>query len=248
MSVLNEVIADPRVENRVTADLKAMVQVREKDGETWKEIVDLSTVSRNGAGLTLSRPCVVGRLITLVLPLPREFRAYDHDKDLYPVMAIVQYCNEGMVGPDKVFHVGAGFVGKVIPESFKADPTQNYRITGMNKEGFWEVTESGREFQNRKKPRYWISLPVSIALIQREEKSIKREETFTRNVGAGGVSIASSLNANVGDKVKFACKSLDFYTIGVVRNTAPGDSPTVHIEFLEDEFPIEKLIRMQAAA
>jgi hypothetical protein len=248
MSTLNEVITDPRIESRQNAELKAVIQVKEGDGVTWKEVADISTVSKNGAGFCLSRPCIVGRLITMVLPLPRELRAYDHDTDLYPVMAIIQYCNEGMVGADRVYHVGAGFVGKTIPESFKGDPTQNYRITGMNKEGLWEITESGRQFQNRKKPRFWVSLPISLSVINKEDKSIKREETFTKNVGAGGVSIASSLNPNVGDKVKVACKHLDFYAIGVVRNITPGDCPTVHLEFLEDEFPIEKVMLMQEAA
>src|SRR5688572_1434847 len=120
MSSLREVVADPRIEFRANADLSAVIQVREKD-QTWKEIVKISTVSRNGAGFSMSRPCVVGRLITLVLPLPREYRAYDHEKDLYPVMAIVQHCNESM-GEEKVFNLGVGFVGKSIPESFKADP------------------------------------------------------------------------------------------------------------------------------
>ncbi len=248
MSTLNEVAIDPRIEDRVPAELRAVIQVKEGDGEIWKEVVQISTVSRNGVGFTLPRSCVVGRLITMVLPLQRELRAYDEDKELYPVMGIVQYCNEGMVGADKVFHVGAGFIGKEIPESFKEDPTQNYRITGMNKEGLWDITESGRRFQNRKKPRYWISLPVTVSLIQQEDKSITREETFTRNIGASGVSVASSLNASVGDKVKFACKGLNFYAIGIVRNTTTGESPTVHLEFLDDEFPIEKVVRKQAAA
>ncbi len=248
MSSLNAVVIDPRTESRVNAELKAVIQVKEGDGKSWKEVADVSTVSRNGAGFSLSRGCSVGRLITIVMPMPRELRAYDEDKELYPVMGIVQYCNEGMVGNKKVFHVGAGFVGKNIPKSFTEDPMQNYRITGMSKEGLWEITESGTKFQNRKNPRYWISLPVTISLIQKENKSITREDTVTRNVGAGGVSIASSLNASVGDKVKFACKGLDFYAIGVVRNTKSGETPTVHLEFLDDEFPIEKVIRMQAAA
>lgn len=248
MSTLNEVVLDPRIQSRVPADLRAVVQIKEHDGSTWKEYADISTVSRNGAGFSLSRPCSVGRLITMVLPMPREFRAYDEDKDLYPVMALVQYCNEGMADGKKVFHVGAGFIGKNIPESFKADPTQNYRITGMNRDGLWDITETGRQFQNRKNPRYWVSLPVSVSLIQKEDKSITREETFTKNVGTGGASIATSLNASVGDKMKFACKEINFYAMGVVRNIIPGDTATVHLEFLEDEFPIEKVIRMQSAA
>ena len=89
---------------------------------------------------------------------------------------------------------------------------------------------------------------MSVSLIQKEDKSITREETFTKNVSAGGVSITSSLNASVGDKMKFACKGLNFYAMGIVRNIIPGDTATVHLEFLEDQFPIEKVMRMQTAA
>ncbi len=248
MSTLNAVAADHRRELRVPTELRAIIQVREGDGEVWKEMVDVSTVSRNGIGFSISRSCVVGRLISIVMPMPRDLRAYDVEDELYPVMGIVQYCNQGMVGSTKVFHVGAGFIGKNIPESFRANPIQNYRITGMNKEGLWEVIEAGLRFQNRKNPRYWISIPVTIALIQKDDKSLVREETFTRNLGARGVSVASSLEANVGDKVKFACKGLDFFAIGVVRNVTAGEDPTIHLEFLEDEFPIKKVIPTQAVA
>lgn len=242
--------AEHRQEPRIESELKAVVQFKEGPDDAWKEITAVSTVSRNGAGFSLSRPCGVGRLVTIVLPMPAELRAYDEDKELYPIIGIVQYCNKGMIDSEEVYHVGVGLVGKKLPESFRADPRQNYRITGMNKDGLWEITESDSRFQKRKNPRYWISLPVSIALIQKEEKAIARQETYTKNIGAGGVSITSSLNANVGDKVKFACKAVDFYAIGVIKNiqTPKNESPTLHLEFLENEFPIEKLMRMQAAA
>ena len=85
MPSLDEVIIDPRIESRIFSDLAAIIQVTEKNGHTWKELADISTVSRNGAGFTLSRPCVVGRLINIVLPLPPELRAYDVNEELYPV-------------------------------------------------------------------------------------------------------------------------------------------------------------------
>jgi hypothetical protein len=242
--------ADHRQAPRVATELKAVVQIKDGSDEIFKEITSVSTVSRNGAGFSLSRSCPVGRLVTIVLPLPKELRAYDHENDLYPVMGIVQYCNEGMIGTKKVFHVGVGFIGKTIPDSFRKNPTQNYRITGMNTDGLWEITESVSEFKNRKKPRHWISFPVTISLIHKEERSITREETFTKNVGAGGVSVTSSLSAVAGDKVKFACKPLDFYAIAIVRNVKSDTEgvSTLHLQFLGEEFPIDKIISIQAAA
>lgn len=244
MNVQSTTAPENRRVERVPTELKTIVQVKESDDETWKEVTKVTTVSRNGAGFSLPRPVRVGRLVTLVMPLDPDLRAYDEDKDLYPVMGLVQYCNQGMVNGESVYHVGVGFVGKNIPESFKADPTQNYRIIGMKKDGLWEIAEAESQFKNRKRPRYWISLPVTVSLLQKAEQPIAREETFTQNIGAGGVSVACSLTAGVGDKVKFACREIDFYAIAIVRNrkTPKNESPTLHLEFLDDELPVEKLI------
>jgi hypothetical protein len=236
--------------DRVPTELKTIVQVKEGDDETWKEVTKVTTVSRNGAGFSLPRPCKVGRLVTLVMPLDPDLRAYDEDRELYPVMAIVQYCNQGMVDGEPVYHVGVGFVGKQIPESFKADPTQSYRICGMKKDGLWEIAEADSQFKNRKQPRYWLSLPVTISLLQKAEQAVSREETVTKNIGSGGASVACNLMAGVGDKVKFACKELDFYALARVRNRKiqKNETPTLHLEFIDDEFPIEKVIASKTVA
>jgi len=233
-----------RVVERVPTELKTIVQVKESDAESWKEVTRVATISRSGAGFTLPRPCTVGRLVTLVMPLDPDLRAYDHDKELYPVMGLVQYCNEGLVDGQRVYHVGVGFIGKQIPDSFKADPSQSYRISGMTQDGLWEVAEAESQFKNRKKPRYWVTIPVTISLLQKAGQAIDKEETFTKNVGSGGVSVSCTLVAGVGDKVKFACRELDFYAVALVRNrkAAKGEIPTLHLEFLDSELPIEKVI------
>ncbi|MEO6051084.1 MAG: hypothetical protein ABIP78_07105 [Pyrinomonadaceae bacterium] len=172
------------------------------------------------------------------MPLDPDLRAYDENEEVFPVMGIVQYCNEGMIDGEKVFHVGVGFIGKQIPESSKADPTQSYRISGMTKAGLWEITEAESEFKNRKQPRYCFALGVTTTLLQKAEKPTSREETITKNIGAGGASVVCSLDAVVGDKVKFACKELDFYAIAVVRNRKTGkdsEVPTLHLQFVDAE-------------
>lgn len=230
--------------DKVDSDLKTIVQVKEGNGETWKEVTKVATVSRNGAGFSLPRPVSVGRLVTLVMPLDPELRAYDENKEVYPVLGLVQYCNQGKVNGETIYHVGVGFVGKHVPESFKSDPTQSYRISGMRKDGLWEITEAESQFKNRKTPRYWISLPVTVSLLQKSEQPGAREETFTKNISGGGVSVACSLMAAIGDKVKFACKEIDFYAVALVRNRKAGlnESPTLHLEFIDAELPVEKVI------
>lgn len=237
-------VGESRKVDRLPTELQTIVQVKESEVETWKEYAKVTTVSKNGAGFSLTRPCTVGRLVTLVMPLDPNLRAYDEKAELYPVMGLVQYCNEGLIDGNTVYHVGVGFIGKNIPESFKADPRQSYRISGMRKDGLWEITEANVQFKNRKQPRYWISIPATISLIRSEEKSIERENTSTKNIGAGGVSVTCSLSAKIGDKVKFACKELDFYALAHVRDIKPqpGASPTMHLQFIDIEFPIDKVI------
>ena len=249
MSVTSElgesVRFNDRVLERTSSVLQAVVQVKENETNTWKEVTDVKSVSRNGAGFILSRPCKVGRLITMVLPLDPALRAYDHDKKLYPVLGIVQYCNPAPLKGQTRYHVGVGFVGKNIPESFKKDPTQDFRIMGMNKEGLWLVSEADLEFKKRQDPRFWISIGICVSAV----RSSVKEMTHTKNISARGLSIASKLDAAIGEKVKLACPDLDFYAFAVVRNrnARKGEPPILHVELLETEFPIDKLIASQSA-
>src|SRR3982751_3227499 len=149
--------ADERQVERAPAELNAVVQVKESQDEMWKEFTEVRSVSRNGAGFCLSRPCEVGRLVKMVMPLEPDLRAYDQDKELYPVMGIVQYCNAATVNGQTVYHVGTGFVGKNVPDSFKKNPTQSYRIGGMTKDGLWQIVEADSQFKSRKDTRYWIN-------------------------------------------------------------------------------------------
>lgn len=251
MSVNNFIETEPehRTIDRAQSELQTIVQVKESQEETWKEVAKVLTVSKNGAGFSLTRPVVVGRLVTLVMPLDPELRAYDKKKELYPVMAIVQYCNAATVDGRTQYHVGVGFVGKKIPDSYKADPTQSYRISGMKQDGLWSISEAESQFKNRKQPRYWISLPLTVSLLQRADKAVNKEDSFTKNIAAGGVSVSCSLDAEIGDKVKVACKELDFYSLAIVRNRKVSNSemPTLHLEFVDNEFPIEEVIATRVA-
>lgn len=239
---------EKRIDERVPTELRTIVQVRQSETESWKEITDVSTVSRSGAGFTLSRECTVGHLITLVLPLPPELRAYDKAEELYPVMGLVQYCNRVTVSDETVFHIGVGFVGNQIPDSYKANPSQGYRITGVQENGLWQITEAESPFKPRKNPRMWVSEKVSIILIKkdRSEKDRNenyRENTVTQNISLNGMSVECSLDADVGDRVKITCKAHDFYSLANVRNRklTTGRPATLHLEFVNNKFPMDKL-------
>ena len=233
-----------RRDDRVPAELRSIVQVKEGPEDVWKEVTTVTTISKNGAGFSLPRPCAVGRLVTLVLPMPEDLRVYDQKEPLYPVLGLVQYCNEGLADGNKCYHVGVAFIGKQLPPSFKADPLQSYRITGMSREGLWTITETDCEFKTRRHPRYWVAIDAAITVLHVDRKVSCKGQGVTQNIGANGASVRTTLSANVGDKVKLACKDFDFYSIGIVRDRQEVDeqTPTLHIEFVDSSFPIEKLL------
>jgi PilZ domain len=240
-------MSENRNEERVETGLKTLVQVKESNEETWKEIITVTTVSRSGASFMLSRPCTVGQLAAIVLPMPPELRAYDKDEKVYPVLGLVQYCNKSTIDDTDVYHVGVAFIGKRLPDSYRADPRQSYRITGMGKNGLWTIQEAETQFTKRSRPRYWMTLDVTISLIKKEKQSTKKEDTVTQNIGERGASVFCSLEVEIGEKVKFGCKDLDFHTIAVVRNRKElaDDRTTLHLEFVDDQIPIEKIFFYQ---
>jgi hypothetical protein len=232
-----------RTNPRAALELNALVRVKEADGVAWEEDARVISISRNGAGIMLPRPCKVGRLAGIVLPMPSELRAYDPDSEEYHVIGLVQYCTESALDDSTVYNVGLAFTGKEFPPSYEADPEQSYRISGKAGDGLWQITEVEQEFITRGGSRYWVNLDVTLSLIKRKKKDTDREETITQNIGERGASVFSTLDAKVGDKVKFGCKALDFYAVATVRNRneAEGRMMTLHLEYIDQRIASEKL-------
>lgn len=246
MSSTQTITSENRRAPRLSTALKTIVQVKESNEESWKEVTAVSTVSLNGAGFTLTRKCEVGRLVSLVLPMPDEFRAYNKDQELYPVLGLVQHCNAVTVDGETVYHVGVGFIGKEMPASFKENPKQNYRFCGMNADGLWLITEAQTSFKARKNARFWKSIEVTISQMKKDKGETVKETAKTKDISSSGISVPCSLDINVGDKVKIASKQFDFYAIAEVRgrkeNKDARQPPTLHLQFIEDEFPMNKIL------
>jgi hypothetical protein len=237
-----ETLAESRASRRTAAELKAIVQFHTDPDERWKEVTKVTSVSKTGAGFVLSRPCPTGGLVSMVLPMPDDLRAYDVGVELYSIIGLVQYCHPSKVNDQTVYHLGVGFVGKEMPDSYKADPMQSYRIRGGAPDGLWAITEAKAPFRARATARFSLSLPVLISLMQKAGRSVSKENTVTRNISATGASVECSLETEIGDRVKFGCEEFDFYAIAVVRNRKETDDrTTLHLEFVDSRFPLEKI-------
>ncbi len=210
------------------------------DTRQWKEVGEIVSISGNGAGFYLERECRVGQLISMLLPLEPELRMYDQDKELYKVWGVVQLCSPHKTPDAAKYHIGVAFIGKEIPASYKKDPRQNYRICGTVENGLWKIEEARKPFSNRKEMRYWNSFEVYLAIADGPRKGAR---STTENVSKSGAAVISNLALNVGDRVKFISEQFNFSGIAVVleRNYGEDKRPRLHLQFVENTFPVELL-------
>lgn len=228
---------------RISLALSAVVKFKESPDTVWKETTDLISISRSGAGFYLERECQVGRLVSLLMAMPRHLRCYDREKEMYRVWGLVQHCSPVSGEGNSGYHVGVAFVGKQSPASFMENPLQSYRISGMNEDGTWKIVEAQTTFVVRRHPRFWMSLNVSLSALDENENIIADESATTDNISISGAAVFSTLNVNVGDSVKLNCKKHDFSALSIVRNrqTSDFELPKLHLEFIDAEFPMEKV-------
>lgn len=240
--------SEKRRSQRFSCPEYAIVKAKLSEEEFWKEKAQLKSVSRLGAGFEIEKPCKIGQLISLLIPMPINLRLYDHDKQLYRIWGLVQHCHSISHDDFTGYNVGVAFIGRDAPPSFFERPDQSYRITGLNEDGVWNISEAEREFVNRKHPRLWISMP---ALLKVDNDGIGEKndaesgfiECRIENVSRSGAALFCETEASVGDHVKFSCPQFDFTTDAIVRNRRGNGNtiPKVHLEFLGDEFPVEKI-------
>jgi len=220
-------------------NLTAVVKGKDEKFKAWSESSEVTSLSSSGAGLFIPVPCPIGRLVSLMLPMPLEMRRYDLEKRLYRVWGLVQYCHEAVNGPAG-YHVGVALIGKDAPESYTQDPMQSYRVCGMRKSGLWKIEELDNSFQQRTSARYWNSIDGTISLMDDKMKSRAQESVVTENISESGAAVFSELRVAVGDRIKFQTHSPSFSSLSVVRDRRIGvdDRMRIHLEFVENPFPI----------
>lgn len=236
--------SDKRAAGRFKRSENIIVKAKLAEGEFWKEKAKLTSESRLGAGFDINKPCKTGQLVSLLLSLPVNLRAFDHDKELYRVWGLVQHCNTVNTEDFTGYHVGVAFIGKDAPPSFYENHDQSYRIAGLNDEGLWLVTEAEREFVDRKHSRFWISLKATITMSdEKDENEMIVIKAQTENLSKSGAALFCETPANVGDHLVLSIPEFDFEAGAIVRNRqgVGNTTPKLHLEFLDNEFPVEKL-------
>jgi hypothetical protein len=220
--------------------MSAVVKGKDRDRKPWSETAEITNLSSGGAGFFMSACCEAGSLVSLIMPMPPHMRKYDHDKRLYRVWGLVQYCYQTGGDEPSGFHVGVALIGKDAPESYSEQPNQSYRICGMDRGGLWKVEELERSFKKRSSVRYWNSIETSLFQLDDDNHSISTEKTVTENISESGASVYSNLRVSVGDRIKFQTSCPAFSSLSIVRYRRIGvdDRTRIHLEFVENSFPI----------
>ncbi len=226
---------------RISILLPIRVEVYETSNKIWREVTNLESISENGAGFYLSRFFEIGQLLFLSMPIEKDLRRYDLDKEQYCIWGIVRHCHRVFRKNSSVYHIGVGFIGQEPPFSYKKNPLTIYTCGEIKADGFWQISEDVRSPSKRKQSRYSIPINVYIAICDEDDTIIAHEQTVTENVSFGGVAVFSGLELNIGDTVKVINQQGGFSASAVVRNRRIGEDnlPRLHLEFVNARFPLE---------
>lgn len=235
---------------RIALSLPVRVQGRETINFEWTEMSRLVDVTPFGARLRLKRPTEIGRLLLLILAMPRQLRCFDHVEDQYRVWSLVR--NIKVLDPDKekgaLIEIGVAFVGKRPPKSFETNPARRYDISatgGLG--GLWTISEESSTIlteigvsDKRKETRHFMPIEVTIQAFDENGKFNETENTVTENISAHGAAVFTTLNLEPGRFVRMSSPQYGAAVLAVVRDRRPGADgiPRLHLQFTGGEWPL----------
>jgi hypothetical protein len=241
-----------RLRERIKLALPVRVVCRESAGHEWMEMSRLVDVTPFGAGLVLTHPTEVGRLLHLTLPMPRQLRCFDHIEDQYRVWALVRRIMPRLEPGSDVqlrYEIGVAFAGKNPPASYVRDPSTRYVVGSISAESnLWQVREAeteqaGGDVSRSKETRLHMALPVRVEVFDEEGRVTASEQTVTENISRRGAAVWTTLKTERGRFVRLTSTDSGLSVIAAVRTvrTGPDGIPRLHLEFIDKQWPLEGL-------
>jgi len=236
-----------RVRERLRLALPVRVQCREDAETEWTEMTRLNDLTPFGASFSLTRPADLGRLLYLTMPMPRQLRCFDHVEDQYRVYALVRFIRaqflEDTITP--MFMLGVAFVGKRPPSSYQLDPQKRYEVIAPESAGdLWKLREQAPVVGQipKKESRLSVPVEVTVELYDGQWNITAREETVTENISRRGAAVYTSLHAERGCFVRLSSARYATSAFAVVRAHRTGSDgiPRLHLEFMDQEWPLEE--------
>lgn len=233
---------------RIPLSLPIRIEGKDDVTEKWDEITRLKDISPFGAAFMLKRPVKRGRLVQLTIPMPRRMRCYDYMEPQYRVWGIVRRCIIIDDSSNKSYFIGVAFIGKIPPRSYFEDPAQIYEISNRAEEGLWQITtapdnpdETDLAKEDRRHSRYGIPVNMTIELMDKEGNILNGEPTVSENISLGGAAVFTSLKVEIGSFLKVTSPQYNSSIKAIVRGRriGPDGIPRLHIEFIDNFFPLE---------
>ncbi len=245
-STVNE--KESRRIKRYPLALPTRVEVKVDNEFSWNEVTRLEDVSAFGAGFILNRPIKRGRVILMVLPMPRQLRCYDYLEPQYRIWGLVRRCTPLTLKDSKSYTIGAAFIGKNPPPSFQENPSQLYDLANRTDGGLWNLVESapipdeiGLPVELRRHSRFAIPESLLLELLDENGDVAASEVSVTENVSLGGAAVFTSFNIEIGSFIRVKSERSGVSIISIVRNKRVGSDGIVrlHLEFIDHLFPLE---------
>jgi hypothetical protein len=228
------VIVNRRKQTRMPLAVPVRVQGHEVDGTPWTEMAMTENADFAGAAFTLRHPVTRGHAVLLSLPLPKMFRSYDLTAASYNVYAIVR---NTVVQPSGILRVGVMFLGRHPPRGHSQNPGGIYLLPSdvAPTSGGTARTHTGPE--RRTHPRYDLAIQLKLTRPEPVSFGPATEQTVTRNIGAGGVMVLTTLPITKSDIVIVQDLQGILKTRAEVRGLFIGKDnvPRLNLRFLDPE-------------
>ena len=238
-----------RLRERFSLALPVRVHCRESSDHEWHEMSHLVDVTPFGARLRLKRPTEEGRLLLLMLAMPRQLRCFDHAEDQYRVWSLVRHVKllDPQTDLGALVEIGVAFVGKHPPRTFAQDPARRYEIAPAMTSGLWTVHEESESLlseadisDKRKETRHNIPMEVTIDVFAENGSFSESESTVTENISPIGASVFTTLTLEVGRFVRVSSPQSGASALAVVRTrgVGPDGIARLHLQFVGHQWPL----------
>ena len=239
-----------RLRERIKLALPVRVHCRETAGHEWVEMSRLVDVTPFGARFTLTHPTERGRLLHLMLPMPRQLRCFDHVEDQYRVWALTRHVTPrpqfGAGGEELLmqYEIGVAFVGKNPPPSYLKEPTTLYDVDAVSPaDNMWQVreVEPAPAASRSEQTRLQLALPVRVEVFDEGGRVCMSEQTVTENISPRGAAVWTTLRVERGRFVRVTSDESGLSVVAAVRaaRTGPDGIPRLHLEFIDRRWPLE---------
>jgi hypothetical protein len=192
-----------RFHERTKIDLPLEVVYHEGVDQIWRERTRTEEVTICGGGFTLSRPVEPQRLVQLRLPMPKQYRLFDHSKEQYEVWGVVRYVRLlELDSPDVIrLKVGAALIGNHPPRTFNEDPTRLYDLKPvLRQQSLWDLREQARvagRYARSFEDRRSVELSVSLESVSDDGRITERVPAATSNISESGMAVKVTFNGEI---------------------------------------------------